>query len=180
MDKTFLTLSGTFLIALVGYFIKYLHDMSLQRRRDNLNYLEKQIGEFYGPLYILGNVGITSYNALIKKMNKENDRRLNVLTAEQKQEWRIWLENVFMPNNLEMEKIIKEKAYLIKEAEIPSCFIEFITHVADYKVVLAKWKQDNYSNIFSFIDFPDELHKYIEYRFLELRTEQISQIKNSK
>ena len=180
MDTIFLSLIGTFLIALAGYFIKYLYELSLQRRRENLNYLEKQIGEFYGPLFILGNVGMTSYDALIKKMNKENDRHLDKLTTEQIKEWRFWVEIVFMPNNLEMEKVIKEKAYLIKETEIPSCFIEFITHVADYKVVVAKWKKEDYSNIFSIIDFPDELHKYIETRFSELRKEQMFLIKKSK
>ncbi|OYU55691.1 MAG: hypothetical protein CFE25_00080 [Chitinophagaceae bacterium BSSC1] len=181
MNVTILTLVGTFFIALIGYIVKYLHDLTLQRRRDNLTYLEKQIGEFYGPLFILGNVGMISFNALIKRLKKEDDRHLlKDLTKEEKRIWRLWVQNVFMPNNLEMENIIKDKAYLIKEDVIPSCFIEFATHVADYKVVVAKWKEEDYSDLFAIIDFPDELLKYISIRFAELRKEQMYLIRKTQ
>jgi hypothetical protein len=54
-------------------------------------------------------------------------------------EWYVWVKAVFMPLNDLREKVIIEKAYLIVEEEMPTCLLEFVTHVVGFKAVLAKW-----------------------------------------
>jgi hypothetical protein len=50
-------------------------------------------------------------------------------------EWRLWVEDVFVPLNNKIEKIILEKGYLIDELDLPPCLIEFLIHNAQYKVL---------------------------------------------
>jgi len=89
------------------------------------------------------------------------------------QQWRIWVENVFMPLNLQVEKIILENAYLIRERAVPECLLKFVTHVSAYKAVLKSWEKGDLSEWTSTIPFPKELQTYAADSYAELKQEQL-------
>ncbi len=95
---------------------------------------------------------------------------------ERYKEWRIWLVNVLMPLNDYREKIILEKAHLIREEETPICLLRFVAHVAAYKAVIKKWNQGDFSEHLSIIDFPDDMYSYVKESYRELKHEQMSLI----
>ena len=43
----------TIFVALAGYLITYWNNILLSRRTERLNRINKQLNEFYGPLYSL-------------------------------------------------------------------------------------------------------------------------------
>ena len=48
--------------------------------------------------------------------------------------WRTLIENVILPNNEEICKIISEKKYLLAEGDDLNIYIDFVTHAQAYSV----------------------------------------------
>ena len=171
----------TALLGFGGYFITYWHNLRLMRRTERLQLISRQISEFYGPLFVLTQTGERSYKALLYKLGGEKRRSVFrdptfEVSEEDIAEWRIWVREVFMPNNLAIEKLIVEKAYLLREEKVPECLLDFITHVSGYKAVLAKWAEGDFSENLSIVDFPKELREYTQRSYSELKKEQLQLI----
>jgi hypothetical protein len=111
MDFKTITLIVTVLLAIVSYLFKYFYDLNVQRHNNNLKLINERLENFYGPLYILSIIGKTSYEAFTKILKKEDDPDLHFpLSEHEKSEWVIWVREVFHKNNLEIERIIINKA----------------------------------------------------------------------
>ena len=167
---------ATVSLAFLGYIVTYVVNLLLNRRKERLELINKQINEFYGPLFIAYEAGKISFRALEKKFDKKKmliDRVAPNPDDESYKEWRLWLVNVLMPLNDFREKIILDKAYLIREEKMPTCLLNFIAHVAAYKVVIKKWEQGDFSEHLSTIGFPDDLGDYVKKSYKELKQEQI-------
>jgi len=91
-------------------------------------------------------------------------------------EWRNWIENVLQPLNVISEKVILENAYLIREADMPSCLLQFVAHVSAYTVLIKQWEQGDFSQEFALIEFPKEIHLYVSETYQELKSEQLDLI----
>lgn len=165
---------ATALSGVVGYFIKSVHDRKQQRRREPLDLLNKRIEEFYGPLYFRVEAGQRACLALLKKPGKDSVEK--DATEDDLKEWRAWVVNVFHPGNLQIEKIIIEKSYLIVEDRIPDCLVAFITHFSGYKVLIDKWNNKDFDQNFSAIDFPKNMKKYVHEAYRKLKSEQLQLI----
>ena len=161
-------------LALLGYFLTYLNNIRINKRNEKLELINKRINQFYGPLYVSINTSDVAYKAYLQKIEqrKSIDSGLSFNDYENK-EWEIWFESVFMPLNLFGEKVILENAYLIREAEMPKCLIDFLTHVSAYKALLRKWANGDKNEVMPLIDFPKELSEYIRDSYLELKKEQL-------
>lgn len=132
-------LSYATITAVIGFLGKSIYDLLIERRKDNLAYINNQIGKLYGPLFILDNAGTTAYNTFLKKTKRENDPNLEQpLSEEELKEWILWVEDIFMPINLEMENIIKKNSHLLNEKNTPKPILDFICHVTVYKTILAQ------------------------------------------
>ena len=174
MQLQTLALIITVALAFVGYFATYVNNLVLARRKERLDYINKAINDFYGPLYVVTYVGSTAYTAVGTKIGKEGDPDLKKpLTDEEFAEWRLWVINVFMPMNEWREKLLLGSAYLIQERDVPECVLRFITHVSAYKAVIKKWESGDYSERFSIIDYPDELLDYTTKAYRALKAEQV-------
>ena len=163
----------TILLAAVGLVGKYAYDLRLARRKDALELVNRQLNEFYGPLYVASQAGAIAADALRKKLgqkavfvNRESP------TAAELAEWRVWLPNVLMPINDVREQLILKNAHLIRETDFPPCLLQFVAHVAAYKAVLKRWEEGNFEEILSIIDFPSELETYSSRSYVELKHEQ--------
>ena len=181
VDIQLMTLIATVLLALVGYLITYWNNLQLSKRRDRLDLINKKINDFYGPLYIACEAGNMAYKSFLQRLNREKIYDSDLpLSESELDEWRLWLQEVFMPLNLFREELILDNAYLIQEQEMPECLLEFLTHVSTYKVITAKWTQDDFSETILVIDFPFELNDYARKSYERLKTEQLDLIGKAK
>jgi hypothetical protein len=99
-------------------------------------------------------------------------------TFEEVEIWRRWVEKVFQPMNVQMEKAIVDNAQLIEGGHIYPAFADLILHVESYKATIAKWNPadalqnprytDGSENL-SFIEFPKGFDRCAALRFEAMR-----------
>jgi hypothetical protein len=165
----------TVILALSGYLITSLSTHMLALRRDKLDLVNKRLNEFYGPLYVASEAGNIAYRSLLNRQGKQQSEP--ILDTEMK-EWMLWVTTIFMPLNDIREKVIIENAHLIIEEQMPTCLLDFVTHVVGYKAVLARWAEGDYSERRSTIGWPPEFDIYVKRSYAALKAEQ-SQLMHS-
>ena len=159
----------TVLLAFIGYLVTFLSARMLARRRDKLELVNRQLNEFYGPLYVASEAGDTAYRSLLKRQGK---KKSDPITDQELKEWVLWMTTIFAPLNDIREKVIIEKAHLIIEEQMPQCLLDFVTHVVGYKAVLARWAEGDYSERRSTIGWPPEFDVYVKRSYASLKAEQ--------
>jgi hypothetical protein len=165
----------TVILALSGYLITSLSTHMLALRRDKLDLVNKRLNEFYGPLYVASEAGNIAYRSLLNRQGKQQSEP--ILDTEMK-EWMLWVTTIFMPLNDIRERVIIENAHLIIEEQMPTCLLDFVTHVVGYKAVLARWAEGDYSERRSTIGWPPEFDIYVKRSYAALKAEQ-SQLMHS-
>jgi hypothetical protein len=168
----------TIVIAVVGYVATYITNILLSRRTERLNIINKQLSEFYGPLYSIVDTGDRVWKAFRDKYphvdpNTEASEPNTGALDEELEAWRLWMTTVFMPQNLQVYELITSKADLLIGSDIPQVLKEFCAHVAAYKAVVKQWEDQKFSESYSAIRYPrDELRKYSTQSFLHLKKKQ--------
>lgn len=177
MSIEILSITITILLAIIGYLATYWNSLLIARRNDQLELINKRLGDFYGPLYIATQSSNRAYKAFLSKLRRNPESRLvdrhRAPTEAELLEWRLWVENVFMPINEHIEDLILNNAYLIQEKEMPECLLQFIVHVSAYKAITEKWRNGDFRDIDSIIDFPKELEVYATDSYKQLKARQI-------
>jgi hypothetical protein len=175
MSQDTITLIITVMLAFSGYLVTYLNNIRLSQRAERLERVNRQLGELYGPLFALSQASDRAWQAFRRKYRPgrtyfgegtpPNDEELKV--------WRLWMNTVFMPNNLRMYELLLSKSDLLIESEMPKCLLDFCAHVTAYQTVLRKWENNDFSEHTSLIDYPtQELIEYIRKSYVALKAEQ--------
>lgn len=175
----------TITLAIGGYLYSYFHDLATAKRQAQLERVNLQLRNLYGPLFALTQVSEKVWIEFREKNRPPyTESYWNSTpkpTKEQGQEWRIWISSVFMPMNTKMESLILENADLLEGSEMPDVLIDLSAHIAGYKAILAKWKNNNkVENTFeantSFFKYPGRSLKeyaYRNYNFLRGRQREL-------
>jgi len=165
---------STVLLAFIGYAVTYANNVRIEQRKSQIEYLNEQLENLYGPLYSLTNAGRVAWEAFRGRyrpggafFSTENPPDERELAA-----WVLWMREIFMPNNLKMERVIIENAHLIDGPSMPRPFTDFLVHVEGYKVVMKKWESGDYSEFASFNNYPQELNIYVNQTFNDLKARQ--------
>ena len=179
MDATLtaaiITAIVTVLVALVGYLSTYWNNIRLSQRSEQLERINKQLAEFYGPLYSLVSTGTQTWIAFRTKYRSGKPYFDNYAppTEEELKAWRLWMTTVFMPQNVQMQELIVSKTDLLIETDLPECLEELCAHVAAYQVVLKQWENNDFSEHMSIINFPGrKLLEYSHKSFKSLKEKQ--------
>lgn len=146
-------------VALLSAFLSYLTTRRLSLRTNQLAFIERQLGELYGPLLALSKASGAAWSEFQRNygVNRlEHPTEPATPTDEYVRAWRYWVLNAFMPINRKMFDIILAKTDLIQGEEMPVSFIDFCAHVAGYEVTLAQWADNDYSNLASVINYPSQ------------------------
>lgn len=93
-------------------------------------------------------------------------------TDSERSDWRAWMETVLMPINLLIEDLIRTKAHLVEEQELPQCLTDFLAHSSIYKVILSKWQNEDCTELASSVPFPHSLPAYAKGHYDRLKAEQ--------
>jgi hypothetical protein len=176
-DALAITTIVTVTLAFIGYMATYLVQLRLQRRKDYLERINRQLSELYGPLYALMQAGRRAANEVMKKLELLPTDESIALSASDVPTWRSWVKTVFMPLNRQMMEVIVSSSDLILEAGFPKCLEDMLAHIACWEPVIQGWESaaatslepgDNYS----VIDFPEEAEAYVTERYQALKSEQ--------
>jgi hypothetical protein len=139
------------LLVLIAAFIlnrfleRFRSEQSLRKEFESLKdqtalkHLQRQIEELYSPL-----LGLIQYSHLVYEVAKRKipslrgDRRN--ITEEEVGVWRYFAETYFLPLNRQIAELIRAKIYLIASDEMPSSFLRFFEHQAQFACLYKLWK----------------------------------------
>jgi hypothetical protein len=162
-------------VALFGAVAAYANALRLARRKDRLDRVSRQLGEFYGPLFSLSAASNRSWDEFRREHRPGGAywHQSPPPTADEAQAWRTWITTVFMPLNRRMRDVVVIHADLIVEDDIPQCLLDLCAHVSAYEAILAQWERGEFQENKPPLPFPRQrLNDYVGPEFRRLKTEQ--------
>lgn len=169
----FATLTVSVFIAVVGYLIKYMADVDLEQRKGQLERVNRQLSELYGPLFALALTGSRAFEALVRTRSDHADFGERAPNEEEAAAFRLWMVHVLMPLNRRLVELILTKADLLEENEVPPVLLDVAAHVSSYEAVLKAWEAGDYSRMYAVLAFPGkELTQYSRAAYERLKTRQ--------
>ncbi|WP_405437738.1 hypothetical protein OG373_10615 [Streptomyces avidinii] len=172
-----ITVVVTIALAFVGYAATYLNGMRLSQRQERLARLNRQLSDFYGPLFALTEANSRIFGAFMER-NARPDGRSPFAheippSDEELAEWRLWVRIVFLPNIRAMRDLVIKHADLVSEPEMPPILLQLCAHVSGYEITAARWEQGSYDQHLSVVPFPsEEIAAYASQGFAGLKQEQ--------
>ena len=171
-------------LAFLGYIVTYFNNLRLSQRSERLERVNKQLSELYGPLFARTHASRMAWRAFRKIYRPGYDDFFDPTDPASEDDlkaWRLWMETVFMPNNLQMFELITSKADLLIESEMPECLLEFCAHVNAFKAVIEKWSRNDFSEHRPYVTYPGKtLIDYTKVTYQKLKAEQNHLIGKSK
>jgi hypothetical protein len=111
------------IVTVIGWFVVRWREDRRQAIERQMKYCERQIEEFYGPLF-----------SLMHDIFAAEEVQENFIKAESNEETTIrtyFQQNYFLSLHAEMIQILKAKLYLVQGANVPSSFAEYLKHACD-------------------------------------------------
>jgi hypothetical protein len=171
------------ILAFSGYLFTYFNNLRLSQRAEKLERVNKQLGEFYGPLFALAHTSKTAWDAFRKNHRPGMDfwDRKDPVSDEDRQAWQLWIKTVFLPVTSRMYELVVTKSDLLIEPEMPPCLIQLCAHVTGYQPTIRKWEEVENSWLkfeerkwyTSYVSYPaDTILEYSRDSFQFLKAEQ--------
>jgi hypothetical protein len=148
-------------LAILGYLTKTIIDLILLKKDRIFKLYERQLSEFYWPIYIRHHENNTlRIRGLSKGADFDNTSNKIAISIEN---------NVIMKNNQEIVDIIMSNIHIsFPDKEFLHVIKEFLKHVEMYKAIRAADVEDKYPVDFN-ADYPTEFGRIIEERTLLLQ-----------
>lgn len=169
MVATIITASATILVAIITYALTYVSNRSLSLWEKRLERANSQLEDFYGPLLALSETSNKTWKSLSEKYGHSRE---TIVHEDNGDLWILWVTDIFQPINRKMSGIIVEHADLLRGDSMPPCLLDFCAHTSGYDAVIKRWESGNRTEMFSIVNWPKELSKYLEDSFTELKEEQ--------
>ncbi len=176
MASVLITAVVTVLIALIGYWLTYRNNLRLTLRKERLGFVSEQLRDLYGPmLSIIESNGI-AYQHFLSVYPPANGGTIlwgREPTSGELEQWRDWIEQIVMPENRRLHELILTKAHLLRDEDMPSPLIDFCAHVTGWETVIRRWKQGDFSNHLSIVNYPPALATYVRSSYSTLKAQQV-------
>ncbi|MEW2509451.1 hypothetical protein [Streptomyces sp. NPDC046870] len=164
-------------LAFVGYVVTYLNGLRLSQRQERLARVNRQLSDFYGPLFALTEANSRTFSAFVERHARPGGKSPFAHepppTPEELTEWRLWVTTVFLPNIQAMRDLVIKHADLLSEPEMPPLLLHLCAHVSGYEITAARWARGHHDQHLSLVSFPsEELAAYARQGFSSLKNEQ--------
>lgn len=171
-----ITVVVTIVLAFAGYTATYLNGLRMSQRQERLARINRQLSDFYGPLFALTEANTRIFGAFMER-NARDDGRSPFAhelppTEEELAEWRLWVKTVFLPNIQRMRDLVIKHADLLSEREMPPSLLQLCAHVSGYEITAAQWERGSYDQHQSVVPFPEGIASYARIGFAGLKQEQ--------
>ncbi|MFJ9342766.1 hypothetical protein ACIRP0_26240 [Streptomyces sp. NPDC101733] len=171
-----ITVVVTIALAFVGYTAAYFNGLRLSQRQERLARINRQLSDFYGPLFALTEANSRVFGAFMERNARDDGRSPFVHelppTEEELAEWRLWVKTVFLPNIQRMRDLVIRHADLLGEREMPPILLQLCAHVSGYEITAAQWERECYDQHQSVVPFPEDIATYARLGFAVLKQEQ--------
>ncbi|NEB42460.1 hypothetical protein [Streptomyces sp. SID14515] len=167
----------TIALAFVGYVAAYLNGLRLAQRQERLARVNRQLSDFYGPLFAITEANSRAFEAFAQRNVRPDGRspfdHEEPPTEEELAEWRLWVTTVFLPNIRTMRDLVVTHADLLRESEMPPLLLKLCAHVSGYEITAARWAEGRYDQHLSVVSFPSQdLAAYARTGFTALKKAQ--------
>ncbi len=162
-------------LAIAGYFLSYFYRLKLERRKNRLKRVERQLNEFYGPLLATVQANQKAWDGLVQKNDGKSGfyKKINNPTPQQSEEFLNWMNLVFMPNNEKLYQIIVEKTSLLKDDQLPTPLLELMAHILEYRIELKRVAESETKTMEMKTKYPaEDLLEYCKRNFEQLKAQQ--------
>lgn len=131
------------LTGIAGYLITYFNTKRIERNRNRLERINRQLDNFYGPILAIVQANEMAWRSFTSHfLNGEKFyKKDNNPTRKELLIFYHWMDTVFMPNNEKLYKIIVEETSLLEDNEIPPPFLKLLAHYLEYKLYLDQMKE---------------------------------------
>ncbi|MEU2025277.1 hypothetical protein ABZ565_24495 [Streptomyces sp. NPDC016469] len=172
-----ITLAVTIGLTFAGYALTYLNGLRLAQRQERLARVNRQLSDFYGPLFALTEANSRIFTAFLERNARPDGRspfdHETPPTEEELAEWRLWVTTVFLPNIRAMRDLVLAHADLLSEPVMPPLLLQLCAHVSGYEITAARWSRGSHEQHLSVVPFPSqEIAAYARRGFAELKKEQ--------
>jgi hypothetical protein len=142
------------------YLIKRRED-STRRLEVSAKYLERQLEEFYGPLFnLLHQLFVANH---VQEDILRAGPRHGLSEADAARIRRYFRDSYFMPIHDEINQILKTRLYLIEGTELPESYYEYLRHAIQERVQTTLWERLNIGT--SYVtgrEYPQQLYTDIK------------------
>lgn len=165
------------LVGLIGAGYAWVMTRREERRRWTLERVERQIRELYGPVVALIDAKQALWAAFSSNYRPAHGSAAYwtddlPLSEAEKEVWRRWMRDVFMPTNLRLEALILGHMDLFESDTLPVHAVRLLEHVGAYRVVLQQWQDGNFERHISVINYPEEFDAAMRAHYQALRLRQ--------
>ncbi|SEP01110.1 hypothetical protein [Actinacidiphila rubida] len=136
----------TVALAFAGYLMTHWSSRRLAQRQERLTRVNRQLGEFYGPLLAITEINNRVYHAFAERHPRPDGRSPlqhgpleQPRTAEELAEWQLWVSTVFLPNHRAMRELLLTRADLLAEARMPQILLDVYAHASWHEITAARW-----------------------------------------
>ena len=156
--QLFVTTIVTIFLAFAGYLFTYINNRRLSQRQEQLQRVNRQLSELYGPLFALSEASNQVFEEFKQRYSRPGGASFfedsTPPTETDLKEWRLWVTTIFMPKNRRLYDLITSKADLLIEDFMPPSLLQFCAHVTGYELTLKRWEQGDFSEHLSIIPYP--------------------------
>ncbi len=130
------------ILAFGGGIFTYVHKSHSDIELNQLDRINRQLRELYGPLYVTLKTSHEAWRSFRKRYCPEHGEKgyfgngINV-SDEEKLRWRTWMVEVFEPLNSRVETIVLENTDLFENGEIPDSILKALAPASSYKAIFA-------------------------------------------
>uniref|UniRef100_H2ZN64 Uncharacterized protein n=1 Tax=Ciona savignyi TaxID=51511 RepID=H2ZN64_CIOSA len=181
---------SSFALGALSWFMNTYFDRQHARKEVQLELINRQIRDLYGPLYGNRLVQETTYRAVVGEHSRLRTylAKANELKdADMIRRWRSFVLEVMYPLDKEAERLICKNAHLIVNSDFPEEFERFLTHLAQMQFVMQHWKNEQgkleSTKAFTDDDFLErnnasgirgikQMAAHVEQKYKELRAKQ--------
>src|SRR5262249_12368454 len=126
-------------ITVAGWFYQRHREDQTRRTELTRKHLERQIEEFYGPLYNFLHSMFVHYDVLHKLTKTKQS--IDVLNETKRIQIADYFEtHFFIPMHEEIAAILKNRLYLIEGKDVPESFLAYLEHFFQHKAQRGVYK----------------------------------------
>ena len=131
------------LVTAIGWFVAYLlakrREDDTRRLESTLRHLERQIEEFYGPLFNLVHQIVIANHVQHKILSGAGSAQLARDRVETVQ--RMFRKRFFFPVHAEVNEILKTRLHLVEGTQMPDVFYRYLRHALQEQAQAALWEE---------------------------------------
>jgi len=167
MSQPFEIAAITAAVTMLGWFVSSVltkqRESATQRLERTVRFLERQIEEFYGPLFNLVHQVVIANHVMFSIIGGAVGSKAGAGRADASKVREFFQDNYFFPLHQQINEILKTKLYLIEGVQLPEPIYHYLRHAGQERAQALLWRQSAIDTSYvSGHPYPNELYDVIK------------------